>query len=177
MSCSRLAACCLYDNSLSGSSPARRDGLFSICSRVKYHLFFFPEREICGAAITKKETILKIFLRHRKHVSGTPAKKTAPLPVEFKTRCGGEGGKVRWRRRGERIKKHGSSFVFKKWLFVITNALKYELTVRAVAFTQTRGKKQTNKASSCVYLLLYYFLLLLVCFGGTVLISMNINPV
>lgn len=43
MSWSRLAACWRWESSLSGSMPKRRDGLFSSCSRVKYHrlLLFF----------------------------------------------------------------------------------------------------------------------------------------
>lgn len=36
MSCSKLAACCRYESSLSGSRPARREGLRSSCSRLKY---------------------------------------------------------------------------------------------------------------------------------------------
>ena len=36
MSCSRLAACWRYESSLSGSRPARREGLRSNCSRLKY---------------------------------------------------------------------------------------------------------------------------------------------
>ncbi len=59
MSCSRLAACCRYESSFSGSSPARRDGLFSICSRVKYHLLLFSESEVNEAAITEKDNVLK----------------------------------------------------------------------------------------------------------------------
>lgn len=52
---------------MSGSSPARRDGLFSICSRVKYHLLLFiAEGEGKEAAITEKDNIFDLW-----YVTGT----------------------------------------------------------------------------------------------------------
>lgn len=62
MSCSRLAACCRYESSLSGSSPARREGLRSNCSRVKYQ-----RRPAAPPAPPPAEASMAICARARTH--------------------------------------------------------------------------------------------------------------
>ncbi len=62
MSWIRLAACCRYESSRSGSTPQRRDGVFSSCSRVKSHL---PEPR-CTAAIIPPASV-----RTTRYITGT----------------------------------------------------------------------------------------------------------